>query len=53
MSAYEDMIRHTATADAPWYVMPADHRWFAHLVVADSWKNSIRSFPAGICKRAR
>jgi polyphosphate kinase 2 (PPK2 family) len=53
MSAYEDMIRHTATADAPWYVMPADHTWFAHLVVADSWKNSIRSLPAGICKRAR
>ena len=34
MSAYEDMIRHTATPDAPWYVVPADHKWFAHLVVA-------------------
>jgi PPK2 family polyphosphate:nucleotide phosphotransferase len=34
MKAYEDTIRHTATADAPWYVVPADHKWFARLVVA-------------------
>jgi PPK2 family polyphosphate:nucleotide phosphotransferase len=34
MAAYEDMIRHTATADSPWYVVPADHKWFARLVVA-------------------
>ena len=32
--AYEDMIRHTATKDAPWYVVPADNKWFTHLVVA-------------------
>jgi PPK2 family polyphosphate:nucleotide phosphotransferase len=32
--AFEDMIRHTATTCAPWYVVPADHKWFAHLVVA-------------------
>jgi len=34
MEAYEDMIRHTATPDAPWYVVPADHKWFTRLVVA-------------------
>ena len=34
MSAYEDMIRHTATTDAPWYVVPADHKWFTRIVVA-------------------
>lgn len=34
MTAYEDMIRHTATAEAPWYVVPADHKWFTRLVVA-------------------
>ena len=33
-SAYEDMIRHTATPHAPWYVVPADNKWFTHLVVA-------------------
>ncbi|MGA9510971.1 MAG: polyphosphate kinase 2 family protein, partial [Candidatus Sulfotelmatobacter sp.] len=32
--AYEDMIRHTANKHAPWYVVPADNKWFTHLVVA-------------------
>jgi PPK2 family polyphosphate:nucleotide phosphotransferase len=32
--AYEDMIVHTATKDAPWYVVPADNKWFTRLVVA-------------------
>src|ERR1700730_1972423 len=34
MDAYEDAIRNTATAEAPWYVMPADQKWFAWLMVA-------------------
>jgi PPK2 family polyphosphate:nucleotide phosphotransferase len=34
MDAYEDTIRHTATAHAPWFVVPADHKWFTRLVVA-------------------
>jgi PPK2 family polyphosphate:nucleotide phosphotransferase len=34
MEAYEDAIRHTATAEAPWYVVPADQKWFAWLMVA-------------------
>jgi len=34
MHAYEETIRHTATADAPWYVVPADHKWFTRVVVA-------------------
>ena len=32
--AYEDAIRHTSTAEAPWFVVPADHKWFTRLVVA-------------------
>ncbi len=32
--AYEDMIRATAANHAPWYVVPADHKWFTRLVVA-------------------
>jgi PPK2 family polyphosphate:nucleotide phosphotransferase len=32
--AYEDMIRNTATEDAPWYVVPADNKWFTRLVVS-------------------
>ena len=34
MEAYDDMIRHTATQHAPWYVVPADNKWFSRLVVA-------------------
>jgi len=34
MAAYEETIRATATAHAPWYVVPADHKWFTHLAVA-------------------
>jgi hypothetical protein len=30
------MIRHTATPEAPWYVVPADHKWFTRLVVAEA-----------------
>ena len=33
METYEDMIRHTATKDAPWYVVPADNKWFTRVVV--------------------
>jgi hypothetical protein len=30
------MIRHTATPEAPWFVVPANHKWFTRLVVADA-----------------
>ena len=36
MAAYEDMIQHTASKHAPWYVVPADHKWFTRLVVASA-----------------
>jgi PPK2 family polyphosphate:nucleotide phosphotransferase len=32
--AYEDMIRNTASEEAPWYVVPADNKWFTRLVVS-------------------
>jgi PPK2 family polyphosphate:nucleotide phosphotransferase len=34
MEAYEDLIRNTATKSAPWYVVPADNKWFTRVVVA-------------------
>jgi PPK2 family polyphosphate:nucleotide phosphotransferase len=34
LDVYEDTIRHTATEHAPWYVVPADNKWFSRLVVA-------------------
>ncbi len=36
MAAYEDAIRRTATEAAPWYVVPADRKWFTRLVVASA-----------------
>ena len=32
--AYEDMIRHTATEESPWFVIPADNKWFTRAVVS-------------------
>jgi PPK2 family polyphosphate:nucleotide phosphotransferase len=43
MDAYEDMIRHTSTKEAPWYVVPADRKWFARLVVADAIVDTLES----------
>ncbi len=34
MEVYEDMIRNTSSKHAPWYVVPADNKWFTRLVVA-------------------
>ena len=49
MDAYEDMIRHTSTKGSPWYVVPADHKWFTRLVVAaaviDALETIKPSFP--------
>jgi PPK2 family polyphosphate:nucleotide phosphotransferase len=36
MDAYEQTIRHTASQHAPWYVVPADNKWFTRLVVASA-----------------
>src|SRR5215469_1161399 len=40
---YQDMIRHTATKHAPWYVVPADHKWFTRLVVAEVVVDALES----------
>jgi PPK2 family polyphosphate:nucleotide phosphotransferase len=42
MDAYEDAVRHTATPDAPWYVVPADNKWFTQLVVASAIVDTLR-----------
>ena len=43
MSAYEDMIRHTATDVAPWIVVPADRKWFTRLIVSAAIIDAIQS----------
>ena len=35
-AAYQDLIRHTSTPHAPWYVVPADHKWFARVVIGST-----------------
>ena len=43
MSAYEDMIRHTATEWAPWHVVPADRKWFTRIVVSSIIVDAIQA----------
>jgi PPK2 family polyphosphate:nucleotide phosphotransferase len=40
--AYEDMIQHTASEYAPWYVVPADNKWFTRLVVAQTVVDALK-----------
>jgi PPK2 family polyphosphate:nucleotide phosphotransferase len=36
MAAYQDLVRHTSTPLAPWHVVPADHKWFARVVIGSA-----------------
>ena len=49
MAAYEEMIQNTSTKRAPWYVVPADHKWFTRVVVAQALVHTLEkldlSFP--------
>jgi PPK2 family polyphosphate:nucleotide phosphotransferase len=40
-AAYEDMLNNTSTERAPWHVVPADHKWFTRVVVADAVVNKL------------
>jgi PPK2 family polyphosphate:nucleotide phosphotransferase len=50
MRAYEEVIRHTATDYSPWYVVPADHKWFTRLVVAEVIVEALESLELGYPK---
>jgi PPK2 family polyphosphate:nucleotide phosphotransferase len=43
MTCYEDLIRETATPEAPWYVVPADNKWFTRAVVAGAVIDALAS----------
>ena len=43
MNAYEEMFQHTSTPWAPWYIIPADRKWFTRIVVADIIVETLRS----------
>ena len=36
MAVYQDIVRHTSSAAAPWHVVPADHKWFARVVIGSA-----------------
>jgi PPK2 family polyphosphate:nucleotide phosphotransferase len=36
MAVYQDIVRHTSTGFAPWHVVPADHKWFARVVIGSA-----------------
>jgi PPK2 family polyphosphate:nucleotide phosphotransferase len=42
-AAYQDMIRHTASRAAPWIVVPADHKWFARVVIGSTIVSALES----------
>ena len=44
--AYEDALGATAAKDAPWYVVPADHKWFRNLAVAETLVQTLRPYKA-------
>jgi PPK2 family polyphosphate:nucleotide phosphotransferase len=43
MAVYQDIVRHTSTAIAPWYVVPADHKWFARVVIGSAVVSALES----------
>lgn len=49
-NAYEDMLRSTATPEAPWYVLPADHKWFTRLVVVAAIVDTLKELKVGYPK---
>jgi PPK2 family polyphosphate:nucleotide phosphotransferase len=49
-AAYEEAIRHTATPHAPWFVVPADHKWFTRLIVAGAVIDALEELELGYPK---
>jgi PPK2 family polyphosphate:nucleotide phosphotransferase len=41
--AFEEVFNHTSTSWAPWYIIPADHKWFTHVAVADIINSKLKS----------
>jgi len=48
MRAYEDALSATSTRDAPWYVVPADHKWFTRIVIADLVVDALASLDLAV-----
>jgi polyphosphate kinase 2 (PPK2 family) len=53
MAAYEEMLRVTSTPEAPWYVVPADNKWFTRLAVAAIAVDDAPEPSTSRCRRCR
>ncbi|MNC67584.1 Polyphosphate kinase 2 [compost metagenome] len=49
MEAYEDVFKETSTPECPWYIVPANHRWFrdylVQRIIADTFRDMKLSYP--------
>lgn len=45
--AYEDALNHCSTKDAPWFIVPADRKWFRNLAVAEALRDALLPFKKG------
>jgi hypothetical protein len=50
MGAYQSMIRETSAPHAPWYVVPADNKWYTRTVVAAAIVDGLASLDLGYPK---
>ena len=46
-AAYDDVIERCSTEKAPWYVVPADHKWFRNVAIAEALLETLRPYKAG------
>jgi PPK2 family polyphosphate:nucleotide phosphotransferase len=51
--AYESMLTHTSIASAPWYIIPADHKWFTRVAVADILVARLKALDLNLSPRQR
>ncbi len=45
MDTYEEMIQGTATEMAPWYIIPADRKWFSRLLISEVLVETLQKLP--------
>lgn len=50
MRAYQEMIQNTATKPSPWYVVPADNKWFARLIIASAIIDALTNLNLSVAK---
>ncbi|MBX9711887.1 MAG: polyphosphate kinase 2 family protein [Xanthobacteraceae bacterium] len=51
-AAYQDILRHTSARHAPWIVVPADHKWFARVVISSAILNALEKLDLHYPKKA-